>query len=65
MVEIMDIYHKPLEGFNRNRCDPFSSNRLRHRVSWRGQSNLKKLQGKIIRLKFYLVGAQLYAFEFQ
>lgn len=65
MVEILDVHHRPLKNFNRKRCDPFSSNRVRHKVSWRGRSSLKKLQGKIIRLKFYLVAARLYAFEFQ
>ena len=65
MVEILDAHHRPLKNFNRKRCDPFSSNRVRHKVSWRGRSSLKKLQGKIIRLKFYLVAARLYAFEFQ
>ena len=62
-VEILDDDGRPLTGFSREHCDPFSGDRVRHTVSWQGRSGLQELAGKTVRLKFCLVQARLYAFQ--
>ncbi len=64
-VEILDERYRPLKGFSREGCDPFSGDRIRHTVTWQGRAGLRDLKGKTVRLKFYLVQAQLYSFQFQ
>ena len=62
-VEILDGASRPIPGFSRQDCDPFSGDRVRHTVTWQGQAGLRALKGKTVRLKFYLVRARLYAFQ--
>ena len=64
-VEILDGASRPIPGFSRQDCDPFSGDRVRHTVTWQGQAGLQALKGKTVRLQFYLVRARLYAFQFQ
>ena len=55
----------PLSGFNRSDCFPLNANGLSSRVQWKRNPSFSPLQGKPIRLKFYLQNAKLYCFQFR
>ena len=63
-VELLDREGKPLSGRELAECDKFTSNHLRHIVSWKGKSDLYKQPGQIIRLRFQVENAHLYSFQF-
>jgi hypothetical protein len=64
-VEIQDTEGKPLPGYSLGDCDPVNGNRVRFVVSWKGRSDLKRLAGTPVRLKFSLRAAKLFAFQFE
>ncbi len=62
-VEILDPRNqRPIPGFTKADCVLFSGDAIRHRVRWKGKSDLSKLAGKTIQLRFYLKRAKLYSF---
>jgi len=66
-VEIQDADGRPMEGFTLEDCDRIhTANTVDRVVTWRrGESNVAKLQGQLVRLRFELrFGARLYAFQF-
>lgn len=66
MVEILDGERPleiPLQGFSRADCQAISADSVCHSVAWRTESVLSALRGKIVRLKFYICNAKLYAFS--
>lgn len=55
----------PIEGFSAEKCDLIhTANDVNHAVSWRRSSNVSKLAGKPVRLRFLLRDCDLYAFQF-
>jgi hypothetical protein len=63
-VEVLDDYGKPLAGLSREQCRPLAdADGLCLPVTWEGQPGLAAHQGKVVRLKFYLEKAKLYAFQ--
>ena len=62
-VTILDEKGFWKEGFKIFDCAIFDSDSVRHKVTWRNNISLKVLQGRPIRLKFYLRKAKLYSFE--
>ena len=64
-VEIQDADGFIVEGFSQTDCDMIHTcNEISRVVSWKGQSDLSKLAGKPVRLRFFLRNADLYAFQF-
>ncbi len=65
-IEIQDEFGKPLEGFTMEDCDRiFSANTTAREVTWQGSSNVSKLAGRSVRLRFELSRhAKLYSFKF-
>jgi hypothetical protein len=62
-VEVLDADGDPESGFSAEEAKVFSGvDKLRLRPSWNG-GDLSRLQGKAIRLKFYLSDAKIYAFQ--
>ena len=54
---------KPILGFTLQECVPIKANGIGQPVTWKGHQDLSSLNGKRIRLKFYLNGlAALYSF---
>ena len=51
-------------GHARNDCDPIHVDDVNHTVTWKGNSDLSGPAGEVIRVKFYLKGAELYATQF-
>ena len=64
LVEVLDENDKPMTGFTKNRCNPFQGDSLRHVVTWDGKSDVSPLEGKVVKLRFYLQNAKLYSFSF-
>ncbi len=64
-VEILNADGKPIKGFSKDDADTITGDRIRHKVKWRGKSDLSKLKGKTILLKFYLNKSKLYSFVFK
>ncbi|HEU0046029.1 MAG TPA: hypothetical protein VFQ43_00325, partial [Nitrososphaera sp.] len=63
-VEILDQELRPLPGFTKAQAIEQHSNSVRQPISWKSGSSLSSLSGKPIRLKFYIVDAELYSFWF-
>jgi hypothetical protein len=60
-VQILDPDGKPLPGFTRKDCQPVSGDGLAASVRW--QKPLASLNGKPVRMEFFLKKARLFAFE--
>lgn len=62
-VEILDEQGNLLEGYSQKDNVMFKkANGTKLMVTWKGQKDLTSLQGKNIRLKFYLTNGDLYSF---
>ena len=64
LAEILDEDGKPFTGFDKGDCDPLQSDAIHHAVSWKGKGDLKALEGRAVRLKFYLENARVFSFGF-
>ncbi len=63
-VEVLDAVGEPIPGFSGEGSTVYKSvDELRLRPQWRGQDNLAALKGKVVRLRFHLKNARLYAFQ--
>ena len=63
-VELLDAGGKPLKGFSKSDCDPIHDNDVNRTVTWKGKNSVSELAGKIVRMKIYVRGAEVYAFQF-
>lgn len=52
------------KGFDLHDCYPLSADTTGAIVTWRGGNDLRSLKGQRIRLRFELISATLYSFEF-
>jgi hypothetical protein len=52
-------------GFRVGDCDPIKSSSVRHVVTWRADPYVGNLAGKVVRLRFEMQNARLYAFQFE
>jgi len=64
-VEFQDEKGKPIPGYSLEDCSPVFGDSLERKVAWKDGSDLSSLEGKIVRLKFYLKDADLYSFQFK
>ena len=62
-VAVLDEDGIQYRGYSRHECALFDGDSIRHRVTWRDKRSLDELQGRNIRLKFYLRNAKLFAFR--
>jgi hypothetical protein len=63
-VEICDEHGTALAGFGSPECDAMTGDEIERTVSWRGSSDLSSLRGKVVRLRFHLVDADVFALQF-
>ena len=63
-VAMLNKKGEEIKGFSFADCDPIRADSTRQVVSWRKNSNVSKLAGKVVRLKFEMQNAKLYAFKF-
>ena len=65
LVEILDENSNPLPKFTLKDCDEiYTTNEINRTVTWNGESSLAGLIPRIIRLRFMMRDADLYAFQF-
>jgi len=63
-VEIQDKDRKPIPGFTLSECQALIGNTIKQVVNWKNGSDVSKLAGKEIRLRFSLKDADLYSLKF-
>ena len=65
-VEILDEFNNPLEGFRLADSDRIhTTNEMNRTVTWHRQSDVSRLAGKPVRLRFVMNDTDLYAFQFR
>ncbi len=64
-VEIQDKTGRPIPGFTINDVHPLIGNEIDREVVWGNNENLKKLEGKTVRLKFVMKDADIYSLQFR
>ncbi len=65
LVELLDAAGAPIPGFSGKDAKIHKGiDELRFAPQWKSRGDLSKLKGKIVRLRFTLRNAKLYAFEF-
>ena len=61
-VAVLDESGTQHRGYSLHECALFDGDSVRQRITWKEKRSLDELQGRNIRLKFYLRNAKLYAF---
>lgn len=64
-VEIQDAKGKPMPGFLLKDSEEHFGNSIQRTVTWKGGSEITPLAGKVIKLRFALKDADLYAIKFE
>jgi hypothetical protein len=63
-AEVLDEHGRALAGLSRAECKPLENvDGFRLQLTWDNQQSFSALQGKLVRLKFSLRNAKLYAFQ--
>ncbi len=63
-VEIQNSAGEPLPGFELDNCPPVFGDSIARTVEWENGSDVNRLAGQTVRLRFVLRDADLYAFQF-
>jgi len=63
-VELLDEAGEPWPGRTLADCDPIRADSVRQEVTWRGESDVSALAGKVVRLRVVMRDAKLYALQF-
>jgi len=58
-------YHDYIPGYEFADADPITQSGLDQVVSWNGSSDLGRLVGKAVKLRFYFKNSKLYSFQFR
>ncbi|MHC4756164.1 MAG: LamG-like jellyroll fold domain-containing protein [Planctomycetota bacterium] len=56
---------KGVRNYSITHCDPITTDSVRQVVTWKGNSDLGNLAGKVVRLRIEMQNAKLYAFKFE
>lgn len=64
-VELQDEDRKAIPGFSAEECQEMIGSDLDRVVIWKGGSDVSKLAGKTVRIKFLMKDAELFAFRFE
>jgi hypothetical protein len=63
-VEIQEQDGKPITGYSINDCDDLFGDSIARKVSWKGQTSVRSMAGRAVRLRFLMKDADLYALQF-
>ena len=64
-VELLDEQGRPIPNYTLQDCDlVHTANEINRVVSWKGESSVKELAGKPVRVRFAMRALDLYAFQF-
>ena len=64
-VEFLNEDFSPIEGFTKKDAIPIARNSVRMPVSWKSGGDVSALAGKVLRVRFHITNASLYAFQFK
>jgi len=64
-VAILDEKGNELKGFGLADCDPVVGDATSYLVSWQKNTDVSRLAGKVVQLKFEMQDTRLYAFKFE
>ena len=64
-VELTDEQGRALPGFTAGQCNLLIGNEINRKVSWEGNPDLKAISGKVVRVRFMMKDADLYALKFE
>lgn len=64
-VEVLDSKGNPIDGFTFDKSKPINGDQYSALVSWAGNSNISKLAGREIKLRFHLKNGNLFSFWFE
>jgi len=64
-VELRDSYDKPIPGFALNDAPEIYGDELERVVTWKAGSDVSKLSGQPVRLRFVMKDADLYSIRFR
>lgn len=65
LVEIQDEGGNPIPGYSLNECLEIYGDEIEGVVHWKNGSDVSKLSGQVLRLRFVLKDADLYALRFR
>jgi len=65
LVEIQDERGEPISGFSLQDCETIYGDEIEGVVRWRGGKDLSSLEGKIVRLRFVMLDADIYSLRFR
>jgi hypothetical protein len=63
-IEIQDEHGNPLPGYALEDSQAIIGNEIKKVVSWNGNPDLEKLRSKPVKLRFFIIDANLYSFKF-
>ena len=63
-IAMLDEKGKAYPGFGIGDSDEIMTNDVDHAVTWRGKADVAELAGKLVRLRFEMRSAKLFAFQF-
>lgn len=63
-VELLDVSGSSLDGFGIDDCDRLIGDEISRLVSWRGSTDLSKIAGQAVRIRFVLNDADGFSFRF-
>ncbi len=64
-VELQTVLGKPIDGFTLADCGEIYGDEIERVVSWKGNSDLSKLAGTPVRLRFVIKDGDLYSIRFR
>ncbi len=64
-VEIQTADRAPVPGFGLDQCSPIVGDQIEHEVSWEAGSDVSRLTGTPVRLRFVMKDCDLYSMRFR
>ncbi|MHC4864362.1 MAG: hypothetical protein ACYTEX_09780 [Planctomycetota bacterium] len=64
-VALKDPPKKDVRCYSIKHCVPVTADSVRHTVTWKGSSDVGSIAGQVVRLRFELQNAKLFAFQFE
>lgn len=63
-IELLNEGGHPIEGYTAEDCRTIEGDNLRHTMRWDNRDSSDELLGRMVKLRFHLEDAHLYAFQF-
>jgi hypothetical protein len=64
-VEIQDENGDPILGYTLDNCHPIFGDTIERIVTWKNGSDVSLLEGKPVRIRFYMKDSDIYSFRFR